>query len=565
MSELSTNQDSKSSFQTFSMAGSGGPSYGLFHDVYAPIAPAGTPGPAGTSGPVGIPSNGTAPMANMGGMDGGFNSWPSNAGGAAAGNHIANPPNRFAMDNPDANPRNPFSVGSTTANSANNFAMGNSIANPPSHFAMANPFPNPPNNFALEERIVYPEMVNFAVPIVRQKVDPVRPFKPLEPAGGLAAFRPEMISRALKIEGTFLAVPGLLYPNATFCVTLFPPSANTTTRMTGATLAKFATLLPAASKHEMYIVDLRIRDWPSGGVAMVPETPEARELIAEIEGTFDKLEDGEAWYYRPYKMIHNDGGGEQRMVKVMRGYEGVEGPQSGDVVERWFDTHSGVVDNDEGGRRVAERLEHNMDLVDDPEAVPRARQMPVIVPVMPRRTAFRAPRARNKGIKGEDEDESIVDYEISDDDVKKSVNAIPKRKYKPRTPKSQNGKKAARGKAVDRDTPTSGRPKKRARADTAESELPTRPRHNAKKKRDEDMKEESEYVNERVAARAGSRSSRVSKATSGDTPRALRSSARSNKTEVNYALYMDISEEDDEDDEDFEMKQDDLKQERPDF
>lgn len=195
-----------------------------------------------------------------------------------------------------------------------------------------------PNNF-----------VNPALPIALTEVDPLRPFAPMEPAGGLVPFRPETLMRQLKIPARLLSVVGLLYPRATFCVTLWPPSAGTTVRMSGEALAKFGALLPPAALDNRYLVDLRIRDWPSGGVAIIPNTPEAVGVAKEIEGGFDKIADCEAWYFRSCTMSFDDGGPPQPCIKILRAYVGVNGAQSDEGIEQWFDNHTGLVNDDPNG------------------------------------------------------------------------------------------------------------------------------------------------------------------------------------------------------------------------
>ncbi|KAK0648071.1 hypothetical protein B0T16DRAFT_455578 [Cercophora newfieldiana] len=230
-----------------------------------------------------------------------------------------------------------------------------------------------------KETVVHNRMLNYTAPICRTEVDPQNPFKPLEPPGGYMPFRPEITMRTLKITARYLPIPGLLYPNATFCVTRWPPCRSTTVRMTGETLAKFASILPPSVFDDRYIVDLRIRDWPSGGVAMIPNDPEAIKVAQAVEGGFDKLPDGEVWYYRECLLDWGDGNPPDRSIKILRGYEGVNGPPGDAVVEHWFDTHSGVIDDDQGGRKVAEKLEFDEDILYNPNAAPKRKLLPVVV------------------------------------------------------------------------------------------------------------------------------------------------------------------------------------------
>ncbi|KAK4136062.1 hypothetical protein BT67DRAFT_440203 [Trichocladium antarcticum] len=103
----------------------------------------------------------------------------------------------------------------------------------------------------------------------------------------------------------------------------------------------------------MYIVALVRRDWPVGGVARVPDTPEARAVFAAARAAFDVMPAGEVWFYVPY-VTPRRAGGEERGVLVCRGYEGRKGPQSEAVLERWCVDHAHGVDEDRRGREVLE-------------------------------------------------------------------------------------------------------------------------------------------------------------------------------------------------------------------
>ena len=182
-----------------------------------------------------------------------------------------------------------------------------------------------------------------AVP--RFDTDPAMPFAPWR-AADLAPFRDELANRVVQVPGRFLAAVGQLYPDAELGVALHPASQNSAQRFLGRTLARSVALhFPRLDPHcprlgnandRAYVVALRRRDWPTGGVARVPDTEEARAFFDELKGAFDVLPGGaEVWFYVPYTLALGSGGGVEKGVLVCRGYEGRKGPQPDRVVRDW--------------------------------------------------------------------------------------------------------------------------------------------------------------------------------------------------------------------------------------
>ncbi|KAK4446126.1 hypothetical protein QBC34DRAFT_411995 [Podospora aff. communis PSN243] len=336
----------------------------------------------------------------------------------------------------------------------------------------------------------FPQRVSLNGPLPRFQVDDEQPFKPLEPAGGLPTFRPETIMRTLKLEGHYLDVVGLLYPQATFCVTLWPPSENTTVRLTGFALAKLGVLLSPDARDELYIVDLRIRDWPSGGVARIPDTPEARAVIEELQGGFDTISESETWLFCGYDRV-DDNGQVDHIIKVLRGYEGIDGPRSDAVIKNWLDTHSGYVEDDGNGREIAQIMEYNYDVADNSDAAPKRKKKEMVAP---KRTHRASDRYRGSDDNGPHEDPTM------EPDL--PVEATPRR----RSAKKVRVKKEK----VHGGAPSSGR------------------RRGAKRKRVDDSEDGSDgdYVNYYALSRGESRSSPLSKSGSKRTPRSARLKAQ---------------------------------------
>ncbi|KAK5654242.1 hypothetical protein OQA88_7417 [Cercophora sp. LCS_1] len=189
--------------------------------------------------------------------------------------------------------------------------------------------------------------------------DPRRPFTPAN-YDGLNPFKPEAMNRAVKLRGEQLAPVGLLYPNATFCVARFPPSENTTVRLSGIGLAKFAALLGNGKAKEEYIVNLRIRDWPSGAVARFIWNSENKHLAEELQNNFELIQ-GEIWRFKRYRVMDNAGNFCGHAVKVMRGFEGCNGKIAMDILNKWMDEHDGVLGEDKVGAKTIELIAYDME------------------------------------------------------------------------------------------------------------------------------------------------------------------------------------------------------------
>ncbi|KAJ4388482.1 hypothetical protein N0V85_007510 [Neurospora sp. IMI 360204] len=89
-----------------------------------------------------------------------------------------------------------------------------------------------------------------------------------------------------------------------------------------------APYLREASTH--YLITLRQRDWPSGGVARIQCTPKARQTIEYIQECFGIQHPYEVWRQKDYRVWNGDTGEvKRRYIKVMRGYAGDENTEDG--------------------------------------------------------------------------------------------------------------------------------------------------------------------------------------------------------------------------------------------
>ncbi|KAH6844645.1 hypothetical protein B0I37DRAFT_446648 [Chaetomium sp. MPI-CAGE-AT-0009] len=230
-----------------------------------------------------------------------------------------------------------------------------------------------------------PQAINMYDPLLPTfDTDPFLPFAPWR-VNQLPPFIPEPTNRVITITARNLAAVGQLYPDATFLVSRYPASRNTTVRIKGSALATSAALhLPTftdpaqshtAAQHDndnnhgndagddgpTYIAALAQRDWPIGGVAFFPHTTVANTFVAALQGAFDVLPRGqEAFYFLPHDVRCADGSvGAGRGVWVCRAYEGRQGPQDRRLVERWMVMRgaAGAVPEEDGlGREVLVRM-----------------------------------------------------------------------------------------------------------------------------------------------------------------------------------------------------------------
>jgi hypothetical protein len=199
------------------------------------------------------------------------------------------------------------------------------------------------------------------IPLV--DTSPTEPFAPWH-ASDLPSFIPERANRVVVVPGRFLSGIGNLYPAAQFYIAAYPASRTKTVKMTGETMAmmmavNFPGLRPTDLRlaeggefpDRPYIIALIQRDWPVGGVAMIPKSDEANAIFEEVKQAFDIMPRGEVWSYLSYVM-HLRAGGEERGVLVCRGYEGRKGEQPDKVLEKWCAENAHGLGQDEEGRRI---------------------------------------------------------------------------------------------------------------------------------------------------------------------------------------------------------------------
>ena len=198
----------------------------------------------------------------------------------------------------------------------------------------------------------------FALPLssagVAFETDGFLPFAPWR-VRDLVPFREETASRVLTTRARYLLALGQLYPDADFAVARHPASQSIAVRMSGrALVASLALHFPAGvynlprTDYELgplYVVQLIRRDWPMGGVALLPDTPDSEMFVNAVQGTFDLLPEGrEAFYFLPVTAPFTDAVTQDdraRGMLVCRAYEGVQGPQAEQLVVDWMVANAG--------------------------------------------------------------------------------------------------------------------------------------------------------------------------------------------------------------------------------
>lgn len=266
----------------------------------------------------------------------------------------------------------------------------------PNPFAQAAPPPPPPNNNPIPLQYGHPQQPvrmltlrpqqptpgpqqpalrpqqHLLQPQQRQLSHPLDPFEPLPfslPNAPNKPFTPSNIpilplflkergTSTFTLPGSLLHVAGLLYPNATFTITL--TTANVPMRVGGDGLAKFSQLLPASAHNEKYHIHLVFRDWPAGQVAEFPDDAVARKYVERMEEVISPMPGLEVWYYDRFVKVTDDGeGGEcetgEKCWRVLRGFRAREmGPARAEEVLEWMRGREGRVKVDESGGRVIE-------------------------------------------------------------------------------------------------------------------------------------------------------------------------------------------------------------------
>ncbi|KAK3320246.1 hypothetical protein B0T19DRAFT_468472 [Cercophora scortea] len=202
----------------------------------------------------------------------------------------------------------------------------------------------------------------------REEVDPLSPAylppllthprQPFTPLPGiyttLPLLRQERIDHAITVKGSSLGALGSLYPNATFLLCRAPPTArgNNTVRFAGHALRQLALTHTQADRRADWVLSLRRRDWPSGGVALVDA--ETRAAIREVVRSLGRMACEE---------IHElpmPAAGQPRMWKVMRAYVSPDGGATNVPVadrERYMLARSGLVEPDPFDQQRMEHME----------------------------------------------------------------------------------------------------------------------------------------------------------------------------------------------------------------
>ncbi|KAK1826292.1 hypothetical protein QBC39DRAFT_386821 [Podospora conica] len=185
------------------------------------------------------------------------------------------------------------------------------------------------------------------------------PFTPANLAN-LPPFIKERDTATFSLPGSLLHVPGLLFPNATFTITL--TTSNVPMRVGGDGLAKFSQLLPAAARSAMYHLHLVFRDWPAGQVAEFADDGGVSGMyVQKMKETVQLMPGHEVWFFERFNTMHpGDGLGGQVMggtcIRVLRAFRGHgAGKATMREVVMWMRSRGDVrVPVDEGGGRVIE-------------------------------------------------------------------------------------------------------------------------------------------------------------------------------------------------------------------
>ncbi|KAK3902856.1 hypothetical protein C8A05DRAFT_33430 [Staphylotrichum tortipilum] len=195
--------------------------------------------------------------------------------------------------------------------------------------------------------------IPFSQPLPSFDTDPYLPFAPWR-VSILRPFHPETTNRMILAPQRYLHVLGHLYPSALFALARYPVSQNPVLRLTGTALLDSIRLhhpqmlsaemldvvhrAGAEARDEMYLVRLHTRDWPIGGVALMPNSEDAMRFVESIKGSFDVLGGGqEVFYYRACDVVLKSGrDGKRKGIWVCRAYEGRQGPQDDVIVGEWL-------------------------------------------------------------------------------------------------------------------------------------------------------------------------------------------------------------------------------------
>jgi len=108
--------------------------------------------------------------------------------------------------------------------------------------------------------------------------------------------------------------------------------------------------------HAVYGVVLLRRDWPTGGVAALPNDNGTTQFFEGVKSAFGVLPFGlEKWNYLVHRETMWDGT-VRWGVLVCRGYEGVQGPQSNAVLRRWCEEKAHGFGANLQAKRVLEHM-----------------------------------------------------------------------------------------------------------------------------------------------------------------------------------------------------------------
>ena len=244
----------------------------------------------------------------------------------------------------------------TTGTGPSDNEHGSNVGRPPTVWRTSTPVWLDQENLTPEANGIGYKMVDEINPYEPMVVYPVEKNLPFAPrnADTLLPFKSETGTLAINVKGRYVGAIGMLYMRATFVMARQPlTSPAKVTRLSGWGLSKCSLLFSEADMDATYTICLRRRDWPMGNVAWFPRTGDAGKVIEQMQEAFGTMDgNNEIFRFQPCVVRKRDGTFLGTGVKVLRGYEGYDGPVGDDVLEEYFKCNSGEIPHDEGGARA---------------------------------------------------------------------------------------------------------------------------------------------------------------------------------------------------------------------